>query len=188
MSDSYNIPQLPGTSTGKLPVAASTPIAIGGMVALNASGDAVPAASTVTGHVKGIATSGVDNSAGAAGDQNVELTRCVAVLQLDATNPPTKAHIGKMVYAITPDTVAHTGTCRAGRLIGFDGTLPIVDLASAIAGPAVTIGNTDGTIAALTIGATYAQAEVQALRAACEVLGDDIRALVAGLKTSGTIA
>ena len=44
------------------------------------------------------------------------------------------------------------------------------------------------TIAALTIGSTYAQAEVQALRAACEQLGDDVRALVAGLKTSGTIA
>ncbi len=188
MSDLYNIAQFPGTSTGKLPVAASTTIAIGGMVALDASGNAVPAASTVTGHVKGLATSGVDNSAGAAGDNSVELTRCIAVLQLDATNPPTKAHIGKMVYAITPDTVAYTGTCRAGRLIGFDGTLPIVDLATPIAGPAVTIGNTDGTIAALTIGATYSQSEVQALRAACEQLGDDVRAIVAALKTVGTIA
>ncbi len=186
--DLYNIAQLPGTSTGKLPIAASTIIPIGGMVAIDASGNALPAASTVTGHVKGIATSGVDNSAGAAGDNSVELTRCIAVLQLDATNPPTKAHIGKMVYAITPDTVAYTGTCRAGRLIGFDGTQPIVDLASAMAGPAVTIGNTDGTIAALTISAAYSQAEVQALRAACEQLGDDIRAIVAALKTVGSIS
>lgn len=42
-------------------------------------------------------------------------------------------------------------------------------------------GSADGAISGLTISAAYAQAEVQALRAACETLADDARALRATL-------
>lgn len=41
--------------------------------------------------------------------------------------------------------------------------------------------NTDNAIGSLTISAAYSQAEVQALRAACETLADDARALRASL-------
>ena len=131
----YNIPTLSGSSAGLHPVAAAVTLVTGGMVALDAAGNANPAASTLTGHVIGFAVNGVDNSAGAAADLNVEVSRGIAVLGNDATHPVTKAYMGQMVYAITPDTVAHTGTCRAGILIGFDGTSPIVDtrLAAAVA-------------------------------------------------------
>lgn len=42
---------------------------------------------------------------------------------------------------------------------------------------AVALGNADNEIGGLTIGATYTQAEVQALRDKCEELADDVRAL-----------
>jgi hypothetical protein len=41
--------------------------------------------------------------------------------------------------------------------------------------------NTDNAIGGLTIGASYTQAQIQALQAACEVLADDCRALRAAL-------
>jgi hypothetical protein len=60
--------------------------------------------------------------------------------------------------------------------IGFWGATPIVQ--SAGAGQAAeTLGNTDNAIGGLSIGATYSQAEVQALREKCEQLADDVRAL-----------
>ena len=45
----------------------------------------------------------------------------------------------------------------------------------------VTLNTTDGEIGGLTIGATYNQAEVQALRDKCEELADDVIALRAAL-------
>ena len=42
---------------------------------------------------------------------------------------------------------------------------------------AVTLGNADSEISGLTIGSTYSQSEVQALRGKCEELADDVRAL-----------
>lgn len=42
---------------------------------------------------------------------------------------------------------------------------------------AVTLGNTNSEIGGLTIGGTYSQSEVQALRDKCEELADDVRAL-----------
>lgn len=49
--------------------------------------------------------------------------------------------------------------------------------------------NTDNAIGGLTISAAYAQAEVQALRSACETLADDCRALRAALAaySAGTV-
>jgi hypothetical protein len=44
---------------------------------------------------------------------------------------------------------------------------------------AMTLGNTDGEISGLTISDPPTQAEVQALRDACEELADDVRALSA---------
>lgn len=48
----------------------------------------------------------------------------------------------------------------------------------------VTTGNADAEIGGLTIGATYSQAEVQALRDKCEELADDVRAIKAAMITS----
>ncbi len=121
--DHLNIPILPGNYAGDHPVAAATTIPQGALVALNAAGDAVPAATGVTGHIIGKAEAGVDNSAGAAGAKTVRVIRGIFSCALDGTNPPTKAHIGTRVYGFAADTVANlTGgiTCRGGILLGFD--------------------------------------------------------------------
>lgn len=52
---------------------------------------------------------------------------------------------------------------------------------------AVTLGNTNNEIGGLTIGATYTQAQVVALRDKCEELADDVRnlsTLVHALRTA----
>lgn len=121
--DYYNIPEMPGSYVGNHPVAATTIIPEGGLVALNAAGNAVPASSAVTGHAIGTAMKAVDNSAGAIGDKSVEVKRGVFSLALDATNPPNKSHVGGRVWVTAPDTVSslNTVTCRGGILLGFDG-------------------------------------------------------------------
>lgn len=52
-------------------------------------------------------------------------------------------------------------------------TLPLASANQAV----VTIGNTNNAIGGLTISAVPLQAELQALRDACETLADDVRAL-----------
>jgi len=185
--DHYNIASFPGDYAGDHPVAADTIIPTGGLVALDAAGNANPAASTLTGHVIGIADAGISNADGSAADVSVRVRRGIFLLGIDATHPVTKAYIGMQVYAITPDTVAHEGTCRAGRLLGFEGTLAIVDTREALTGPTVTLGNANSEISDLTIGATYSQAEVTAIKTKAEELADDVRAIHAALATTGII-
>lgn len=50
-----------------------------------------------------------------------------------------------------------------------------------------TLGNTDAEISGLTIGATYSQSEVQALRTKLEELADDVRALAGAMDGSAKI-
>lgn len=183
----YATAKMPGEYAGLHTVAATTTIPTNALVALDASGDALPAASTVTGYVVGTAVEGVDNSAGSAGDKSVLIARGVRAIPLDATNPPTKAHVGKQVFAITPDTVAHTGTCRVGTLLGFEGTLAIVEL-DAVRGEAVTLGNANSEISDLTFSATVTQAEGNALKGKLEELADDVRAIHAALVKSGVVS
>ena len=65
-------------------------------------------------------------------------------------------------------------------VVGFFGAAPA-------AKTTVTLANTDGVISGLAIGATYSQAEVQALRNAAETLADDVRALKAALSSYGLV-
>lgn len=179
--DSYTIAEHPGFYAGLHPVAAATVVASGGLVALDGSGNALDAKSTVTGFVMGRSEGGADNSAGAAGEVKVLVRQGVFALELDATNPPTKAHVGKIVYSIAPDTVAHTGTCRAGKLICFDPDgRPIVDTRFARQGTQATLTSTNGTAAA-------ASANLAGLAAETEKIGDDVRAIHAVLVAAGIL-
>jgi hypothetical protein len=72
-------------------------------------------------------------------------------------------------------TGTQLGTAAAQKL-GFFAATPIVQPAAAAQG-LVTVANTNGEIGALTISAVYDQAEVIALRNACEALADDVRAV-----------
>jgi len=182
----YNIPQLPGDFAGDHPVAATTEIPTNAAVALDASGNAIMATSTATGQVIGLAVEGVDNSGGSAADKTVRVKRGVFSFALDATAPPTKAYIGQRVWFTAPDTVGidSTGTCRGGILLGFDGQgRAIVETVTKGIAP-LTIGNANSEIGGLTISASYAQAEVTALRDKCEELADDVRAIYAAILKS----
>ena len=66
--------------------------------------------------------------------------------------------------------------CRLDGTIWFYVAAPIVQ-PSGVDQAAVTLGNVDGEIAALTISDPPTRAEVQALRDKCEELAADVRAL-----------
>lgn len=123
MLDYYNIPEMPGHYAGAFPVEANTTIPEGGLVAINAAGNAVPASSSVTGVAVGIAETGVVNNPGAVGAKTVTVRRGVFSLALNNANPPGKANVGGRVWVTAPDEVStlNTVTCRGGILIGFDG-------------------------------------------------------------------
>lgn len=174
----YSFAEHPGFFAGKHPVKADAVISAGALVALDAAGNAQDADSTVTGHVAGRAEDAADNTGGAAGDVEVLVKRGCYALQLDDTNAPTKAHIGRPVYATAPDTVASVGTCRAGKLIGFDEAgLAIVDTNFAPKHVAYTLTSTNGTAA----GA----ADLAALKTESEKISDDVHAIHAALVTLG---
>jgi hypothetical protein len=178
--DYYQLQEHPGQYAGLHPVAADTVVANGGLVAVNGSGNALDAETGVTGFVVGRSDGGADNTGGSAGDVTVLAKHGVFALELDDTNAPTKAHVGKIVFATAPDTVAHTGTCRAGKLIGFDPDgKALVDTRFAETGTQVTLQSTNGTAA----GA----ADLAALKAETEKLGDDLRAIHAVLVTRGIV-
>jgi len=91
---------------------------------------------------------------------------------------------GYLIFNVTQGTLKrHAGAYDwqtvvgpTGGKIGFYGATPVVQPAGADQA-AVTLGNTDGEIGGLTISDPPTQAEVQALRDACEELADDVRAL-----------
>jgi len=106
------------------PVAGSTTIYKGALVALNATGYLVPM-SVATGLIaRGVAKEQVDNSGGADGDLNCKSETGIYKFVNDGTNPVSRATIGDNVYAEDDQTVSTnaTGTSVAGELVDFDGT------------------------------------------------------------------
>lgn len=121
MHDFYSMIEHPGSFAGDHPVAATTAIAEGAVVALNAAGNAVQAAAAITGYAIGRAEFAVDNLAGAIGGRIVRVKRGIFSCALDDTNPPNRTHVGALVGFTGPDTVSSVlGTCRGGILLGFD--------------------------------------------------------------------
>lgn len=107
------------------PVAAATIIYAGALVALNAAGDAVPAAAALGLRAVGRAEARVDNSAGAAGDLSVELGRGVFRFANSAAGDAiARADIGTYVYLVDDQTVAKTSgngaRSIAGRVLDVD--------------------------------------------------------------------
>ncbi|WP_339696062.1 hypothetical protein [Celeribacter baekdonensis] len=96
------------------PVAASTTIYNGSMIALDASGNAIPAipAGTV---MRGVATEGVDNSGGAAGDASVPIERGPFLVANDGSI--NRTHIMTDVYVVDDNTVGAAGTLIAGKCL-----------------------------------------------------------------------
>jgi hypothetical protein len=100
------------------PVAADTRIFNGSMVALNASGYAIPAITTAT-RVRGVALAEADNTDGTLGAIKVDIERGAFLFRNDVTNAVTRAHIGATVYVVDDNTVGSsaTSTIAAGKCL-----------------------------------------------------------------------
>ena len=102
--------------TLSIPVKASTTIYKGSLVGVDATGYAVPMSDTSGLRMMGVATAGVDNSAGSSGDLNVKLD--VQKVQKMACASATQAWVGVNVYAVDDNTVALIATTTNGILVG----------------------------------------------------------------------
>lgn len=87
-----------------IPVAASTVIYAGTLVAVDASGNLVPASADTNLTVVGIADEAADNSSGSAGDLTVIVDTCIA--KMVNGDSITKAHVGDSAYATDDQTVS----------------------------------------------------------------------------------
>lgn len=160
-----------------LPMAASAKIYQGTLFAKDSNGRAVRASDTAGLRVVGRAEETVDNSAGSAGDLSINGELGVFKFANSATNALTQADIGKHAVVEDDNTVASTATNKvnAGRVVAVDSDGVWVDTRYAYFGPrtVVTLTSTDGVAGAA--------ADLTALKAEAEKIGDDIRALHASL-------
>jgi hypothetical protein len=108
-----------------VPVEAATKIYAGSLVAVNAAGNAVPAADAAGLTVLGMAEGQVDNSAGAAGDRRVSVRRRRTFkFANSAANALTAADVGGDALVEADDIVAKVSTngIVAGKVIEVDAT------------------------------------------------------------------
>lgn len=171
------------------PLAAAQIIYAGAIVALNASGYAVPAANTAGLKVVGRATEQVDNSGGAAGDLSVPVDAGVFGLSYSGL---TIADIGKDVYISDDNTVAASGDVFAGKLVDLDDTYAWISIE-----PGAKAQYTDADVpAAANVAAVsaadagtqteaYVQADVQAIATLANANKAGINAILSALKTAG---
>lgn len=104
------------------PVAASTTIFAGSLVAANASGYAVPGSTATTLTALGRAEESVVN-AGSAGDKSVLVRRLKAFkFANDGSDAVVQADLGKTCYITDDQTVSHTSTGKsaAGKVVKLD--------------------------------------------------------------------
>jgi len=104
------------------PVAAGASVLMGGIVCLDAAGDAVPGSTATDLTARGIALISADNTAGVAGD--LVMTSQNGCWLLDNDGTVDRSHIGKTAHIVDDQTVASTdgGASRspAGRIADVD--------------------------------------------------------------------
>jgi len=102
-----------------LPAAASKKFYAGGIGARDASGNATPGATATTILGMGRIKNTVDNSAGSAGDQNVEIEKGVFRFgNSTAGDLITRADIGNDCYIVDDQTVAKTNGTNTRSVAG----------------------------------------------------------------------
>jgi hypothetical protein len=101
----------------------------GSLVAVNASGFAVPISHTSAGlKPVGVANETVDNSAGAAGAKSLNVTKAGAFVYKAASGfVPTQADLGKELYALTDwevqvSTTGLTNQYKVGTIVAIEST------------------------------------------------------------------
>lgn len=171
----------------QFPVGAAKKIYAGTLVALNATGYAVPAADTAGLRVIGRAEQEIDNSAGADGDLTINVTRGIFRYDNSGTHAFTKADIGKRAYVEDDSTVASQNThgVTAGIIVDFDSDGVWVDTTRANVVPtSLAQTSVNNTTAAATDLAT-AEALANALKSQGNALVVDVAAIIAILKANG---
>lgn len=186
----------PQSSAPGLPVKAAEIIYQGVMVGYdpaNSQAQSADPAMPATGIVVGFAPVTVDNALGAKGDLKISPFAAVGRVKNDGNL--TAAHLFKRCRVIDDHTVgvpAGTDADRiAGILIGLDGDYcwVLVSPLTAVRGPlTVAVTSTNGTAAAAipgaltsTNGTAAAAADLAALKAEAENIGDDVRAIHAAM-------
>jgi hypothetical protein len=97
-----------------LPVAAAKTMYLGALAVTDASGNAEPGTTATGKTVQGrVSVETIDNSAGAAGDLNVEIRRGIFKWANSGSDPVTAANVGDTVYIEDDQTVAATGTGKS---------------------------------------------------------------------------
>ncbi|MBB5351101.1 hypothetical protein HNR46_001335 [Haloferula luteola] len=104
----FNAPELPSGAFLNPGLAAATSLAAGEIGAVNATGNALPAADTAGLRVIGRSEGDFDNAAGLAGDVESLLKRGIFKWDNDPTNPVTIASIGKHCFVKTSTSVCVT--------------------------------------------------------------------------------
>jgi hypothetical protein len=134
------------------PVAANTVIYAGALVALDASGNAVPGSTAATLKAAGRAEENVVNNPGAAGAKFINVRRGVFKYANSATDAVTAAHLLGVCYIEDDQTVAATdgGATRspAGRVLEIETDGVWVDIGGEVLW-AGTIAAVTGLVAAL---------------------------------------
>lgn len=106
------------------PLAANAKVFAGGIVCLNAAGDAVSASTAVGLKVRGVAQSDADNTGGAAGARTVEARPGVYRFAILAADAVTRADLLATVYLVDDQTIARTNGANtrsaAGQLVDLD--------------------------------------------------------------------
>lgn len=174
-----NTPEHPGNIV-QLPLAADAVLYAGAIVALNTSGYAVAASDAAGLRVIGRAEHNADNTDGSAGDITINVKRGVFRWANSTTAAVDADDKGKVVFVEDDGTVAETSThkCKAGRVFTVDDAGVWVDTREA---HEATVEITDGT----TNGTAAAAADLTALKAETELIGDLARSLLAALQTVG---
>lgn len=137
------------------PVLAATTIYAGGMVAIDATGYAIPAELTAGIKIVGVAREYVDNSAGADAAKNVRVHAGMAVwYDNDTTNAVDQADLGDVCYVFDDETVRdYVGggvNVIAGTVMDLDatkGVLVWIDLPSTTSGTIVGNLSVGGALA-----------------------------------------
>lgn len=113
-----NTSQVSGTFYA-LPVKAGVKIFAGTLVAIDATGHAIPAKTAADLTAAGRAEDTVDNATGADGDTVITAERGAFQWDNDASSPVTQADVGKECYMLDDETVTAnaTGTSVAGRVL-----------------------------------------------------------------------
>ncbi len=182
-AEDFNAPEREGRVLS-LPVAAATHLYAGALIAQDANGRAVAAEDEAALRVVGRAEEEINNSAGAAGDLNIQVRRGIFLYTNSAGDPVTQAYLNQVCYVEDDTIVAIDSTNKivAGRVIAVDteGVWVEVGYDHISATVATTVGA--ALVATSTNGvAAAAAANLAGLAAEAEKAGDDVRAAIVQL-------